>query len=307
MARPVAPPPVHWPHKQRVPSPIQPAMPPAPQRLAPPPLPPPRPAAPPAVAQRQTTPAPSRPSIPPPPVYTPHAASPARAAQARPAPATPVATLRPEPRHPGGRPWPADVLQAARKKNLSGKKRKRGDDDDEDDETYVPLSEQKKDRTAIPREKRQKIVHNSALKHRNGHYICPGCGRPVMDQKGREIKFKYRSKKGNIHSVSLLAIDHHDPKNPKKSTWAERHQELKKKKVSEQQMKEEYLDESKLRALCKKCNESHQFEGKNINNTLDDFDDYLTDSDEEELNKGLFKPFRDPPPPPPDGGSSLTT
>jgi hypothetical protein len=291
VARPVAAPPVHWPHKQRIPSPIQPAMPPVPQRLAPPP----RPVAPPAVAQRQMTPAPSRPSIPPPPVYTPHAASPARAAQARPAPATPVATLRPEPRHPGGRPWPADVLQAAKRKR------------DDDDETYVPLSEQKKDRTAIPQEKRQKIVHNSAIKHRNGHYICPGCGRPLMNQEGQEIKFKYRSKNGNIHSVSLLAIDHHDPKNPKKSTWSERHQEIKKKKVSEQNMKEEYLDESKLRALCKKCNESHRFEGKNIKTTLDDFDDYLTDSDEEELNKGLFKPFRDPPPPPPDGGSSLTT
>lgn len=124
-------------------------------------------------------------------------------------------------------------------------------------------------------------------------WTCKGCARPLAyeDANTHEfetIDYSYVSKGGTQISRRALELDHHP------ETWARRKEKLSKLGRNKNQLQEAYRDEKNLRALCLKCNQSHDYEGH-------DLSDYDSDSDsgpgrprtpdKEPLNKGRFSSF----------------
>jgi hypothetical protein len=204
----------------------------------------------------------------------------------------------------------AGVIQAARKRG-------RGNDDDSDGE-YIPPHLRKKKK--IPRYRykdgsRERVVKVSAHKKKHYNkkkyrsvYTCRNCGRPVAyyDKSGKfhEGKYAYTSKKNkNLHDGTALAMDHYP-------RWADRYHQHVKNKSNSDEMRDDFQDESKLRALCKACNESHLLE------TGDLPDDYDSDNDgrfdpgtptHEPENKGRWSDFWDKGPGPGSAGGAVST
>ena len=195
---------------------------------------------------------------------------------------------------------PGTVAQASR----------RGRKKDDDDEDYIPKSEQRQLRFSFKRGTEFRVLKQTGHKKKNFNrkkykavYTCLGnaCGRPLgyVDRKGGFVltNYTYRSKGGNLHTLRAVALDHHKP-------WKMRLARLKKKGASREEMREDYQDETRLRSLCKRCNESHAHEGEDLEDYDSDEDgefspDTPTDEVGVSFNWGGFWP---PPPPPPSGG-----
>lgn len=93
-------------------------------------------------------------------------------------------------------------------------------------------------------------------------------------------------------------MDHYPP-------WADRYHQHVKNKSDSEEMKKDYQDESKLRALCKVCNESHLLEKQDLPDDYDSDDDGRYDPGtptNEPENKGRWSDFWDKDPP--DGGGT---
>jgi hypothetical protein len=182
-----------------------------------------------------------------------------------------------------------------------GKKRKKstsGYQADDDEAEYVPPQGKKQKRFHIPKTTQEDVVKTTAhpRKHVNSRYseifTCPGCRRPLASTKGGKggkltfADYSYTSKSGKPHTLRSLALDHQPP-------WAERERILKGKGASIDEMKEDHNDPARLRALCKRCNESHKYETKKKIQYESDTDEegFFTPDDEPE-NKGFYKDFR---------------
>lgn len=166
-----------------------------------------------------------------------------------------------------------------------GKKRKKIDsssDEDSDDE-YVPPSQVRKHRQTFSKDLRRKVI-TKAPRNKSGLYVCPGCGMPLADRKGREIKTYYTSKSGKRHNQVSGQLDHFP-------TWSTRLARLKKQKKSEKAIREDHDDPTRLRPLCLRCNQSHKFE-KTKDLPEDGFSDEEYFSDDNERDKEIWKKFR---------------
>lgn len=188
------------------------------------------------------------------------------------------------------------------------------EDDDADDESsesdgsdgeYVPDHLRKKKK--VPRHAylagtRERVTLTTAHEKKyfnrtkyNAVYTCRVCGRPIAyydkSNNFQENGYAYISKeKKNQHDTTALAMDHYPP-------WAGRYHQHVKNKSSQEAMRRDFQDETKLRALCKVCNERHFLEHSDLP------DDYDSDSDgrrdpgtpkNEPLNKGRWSGFWDP-------------
>lgn len=210
----------------------------------------------------------------------------------------------------GNSPQPIVQLQSKTSGNgviQFGKKKK------DDDEEYIQPGSNKQKRFHIPKRITERVLRQTAHRRANVNkryshiYTCPACRRPLAAiKKGKTslklTKFAYTSKGGNKHSQRALALDHYPP-------WAGRERALKARGATHEEIREDHNDPSRLRALCKKCNESHKYEKrKKISyESEDDEEGYATDDDEHE-NKGFYKDFRkDPPPDPGSGSAGITT
>jgi len=124
-------------------------------------------------------------------------------------------------------------------------------------------------------------------------WTCPGCHRMLAyKQNGKyyEVQYGYDSKSGNYHEQRALEIDHFPP-------WAGRLKSLEKSGANRDEMRDDYQDESRLRALCRVCNGSHQFEGEVIDDydsSEDDFNPQRTPKHETQYNSGQFSGYREP-------------
>jgi hypothetical protein len=175
-----------------------------------------------------------------------------------------------------------------------GRKRKKPDDSDDE---YVPPSKRRKHRHTFSKKLRRTVIRK-APKNKSGLHVCPGCGMPLADRKGREIKTYYTSKSKKRHNIVSGQLDHYPP-------WNKRLKKLERQKKSEEAIKKEHNDPTKLRPLCLRCNASHKFE-----NTKDlpesGFSDEEYYSDDEARDKEIWKPFRKDDRDPPPGGSGVT-
>ncbi|MEA5626573.1 GH-E family nuclease [Nostoc sp. UHCC 0251] len=175
-----------------------------------------------------------------------------------------------------------------------GRKRKKGD---ESDEEYVPPSAKQRPRWNFPKSTRSSVYEKTAHKRKRGNskyeeiYTCRPCRRPLagITKSGefQPAKFNFKSKnKGTLKSQQSGALDHHP-------AWAGRHDSLVKANATNEQIRKDHDDPARLRAMCKKCNESHKYEGTKVSDYESDSDDlgYMT-PDDEPLNKGNYKEFR---------------
>jgi hypothetical protein len=169
-------------------------------------------------------------------------------------------------------------------KSKTKKKKKYDDDSDDEGEPYLPPNEQNKHRQTFGQGLRKTIIKNSSLKNKSGLHVCPGCGMPLADKKGKEIKTYYTSKKGNRHNIVSGQMDHFPP-------WAGRLKKLKSQKKSDEQIREDHDDPTRLRALCLRCNGSHKYE-KTKDLPEDGYSDQEYYSDDEERDKEIWKKFR---------------
>jgi len=90
-------------------------------------------------------------------------------------------------------------------------------------------------------------------------------------------------------SAARCAIDHFPP-------WAGRLAALEKSSASRDEMREDYQDENRLRALCRVCNGSHRYEKKVVpdyDSDEDDFNPQRTPKHETNYNSGQFSGYRD--------------
>ncbi|TCN59954.1 hypothetical protein D0809_08500 [Flavobacterium circumlabens] len=187
-----------------------------------------------------------------------------------------------------------------------GRKKKKDDDE------YLPPQGKKQKRFTIPKRIAERVLRRTA--HRRAHanskyshvFTCPACRRPLAAiKKGKTnlnlTKFAYTSKRGNRHSLRALALDHYPP-------WAGRELALKARGATHEEIRADHNDPSRLRAICKKCNESHKYEKrKKLEYESDDDEEgYVTDEGEHE-NKGNYKDFRKDPDPDPGSGSAGIT
>lgn len=187
-----------------------------------------------------------------------------------------------------------------------GKKNKKDDDD------YLPPQGKKQKRFTIPKRITERVIRQTAHRRANANkryshvFTCPACRRPLAAiKKGKTsldlTKFAYTSKGGNRHSLRALALDHYPP-------WAGRELALKARGASHEEIRADHNDPSRLRAICKKCNESHKHEKRKKLDyeSEDDEEGYVTDDGEHE-NKGFYKDFRKDPDPDPGSGSAGIT
>ena len=195
-----------------------------------------------------------------------------------------------------------------------GKKRKksRSGYEADDDDDYVPPQGKKQKRFHIPKTTQEDVVKTTAhrRKHVNPRYseifTCPGCRRPLAFTKGGKggkltfTRYSYTSKSGNRRTLRSLALDH-------QPVWAERERILKGQGASIDEMKEDHNDPDRLRALCKRCNESHKYETKKKIQYESDTDEegFFTPNDEPE-NKGGYKDFRYDKDDDPNSGAGIT-
>jgi hypothetical protein len=176
-----------------------------------------------------------------------------------------------------------------------------------DNDDYVPPWEQPKKkqlrfnfRAATPeniiRGTAHSVVHFDTSRF-NAVFTCRNCGIWLgYEDKGGAFHltdYVFISKSKKKHTQRALSIDHYpDP-------WADRLKKHKQKGSTDDVMRKDYQDESRLRALCKRCNESHEFE-------YDDVDDYSSDSSDDDFgpdrtpkhetqyNSGSWSGYRDP-------------
>lgn len=183
------------------------------------------------------------------------------------------------------------------KKNQKKRKRQDSESDDDGSGDYVPPQAKKQKRYHIPNDTRDHVIEHTAHERTNVNsnfdaiYTCPGCTRPLAYKKKGSKKleltrFAYTSQSGNPHELRALTLDHYPP-------WAPRERDLKSKGATDSEIREDHNDPDRLRALCKKCNESHKYEKKKkvSYESEDEEDGYHTPDDEPE-NKGFYKDFR---------------
>lgn len=163
------------------------------------------------------------------------------------------------------------------------KKRKRSDDDSDDD--YIPSNERRKYRRTFNGRVRMQVIKRTALRNKNHHYVCPGCGRPLATKDGKEIKTYYISKSNKRHDIKSAQMDHYPP-------WHKRLEKHTKKKSSEEEIRRDHDDPNGLRALCLRCNGSHKFENKE-NLPEDGYSDDEYYSDDDTRDDSIWKNYRD--------------
>jgi len=137
-------------------------------------------------------------------------------------------------------------------------------------------------------------VHFDKTKY-NAVFTCRNCGMMLAfeDTWGSFTltKYVYMSKSGKLHSGErALELDHHP-------TWNKRLKKHKKDGTSRDERREDYQDESKLRAICTNCNASHELEGWDIpdyDSSEEDYDPERTPKHETQYNTGLWSGYRDP-------------
>jgi hypothetical protein len=202
----------------------------------------------------------------------------------------PLASAHPAAQRPSG-----STIQRSRRKK------------DDDDEDYVDPSEQPKEKqerfnflTATPENVTRTTAHNVVHFDQtrfNAVYTCPTCKRMLAyeDTGGtfHLTEFGYLSKSGKQHTLRALTLDHHPV------TWADRLAQHDKQGSTKAEKREDYQDESRLRALCKVCNESHKYENKNVkdydsDSSDDDFNPERTPKHETQYNSGSWSGYRDP-------------
>lgn len=175
------------------------------------------------------------------------------------------------------------------------------------DGDWIPPWEQKKKkqlrfgfREATPenviRATAHRAVHFDQTRY-NAVFTCRNCKIMLAyeDKSGdfHLTDYVFISKSKKKHTQRALSIDHHpDP-------WAERLAVHKKKKSTDDVMRKDYQDESKLRALCKVCNESHALEGVDLDDydsdsSDDGFDPERTPKHETQYNSGSWSGYREP-------------
>jgi hypothetical protein len=182
---------------------------------------------------------------------------------------------------------------------------KRKQDDDDDD--YVDPSEVPKEKqlrfnflkpTAenVIRSTAHNVVHFDAARF-NAVYTCPTCRRMLAYEDTGGVfhltQYGYISKSSKVHKQRALELDHHP------EPWAERLDDHKKKGSTNDEMREDYQDETRLRALCRVCNGSHKYENKDVDDydsdsSDDDFDPKRTPKHETQYNSGSFSGYREP-------------
>lgn len=155
----------------------------------------------------------------------------------------------------------------------------------EDDEDWKPPSERRKHRSTFGKALRRRVIMSSAKRNRRRLYVCPGCGMPLADRNGREIRTYYISKSGKRHNRVSADIDHYPP-------WAPRLARLKKKRASTAAIRKDHDDETRLRAFCHRCNQSHKYESSATPDN--DFSDDDYQSDDDDRDKEIWKNFRGP-------------
>ncbi|QHI38334.1 hypothetical protein IMCC3317_37250 [Kordia antarctica] len=156
---------------------------------------------------------------------------------------------------------------------------------DESDEAWLPSSQQQKHRSTFSKALRRRVITSGALRNKNRMYVCPGCGMPLADRKGREIRTYFISKKKKKrHNIVSGQLDHY----PK---WSGRLKKLKKKRKNDAQIRTDHDDPSRLRPLCLRCNASHKFE-KTKDLPEDGYSDQEYHSDDNERDKEIWKKFR---------------
>ncbi|MFN3259383.1 MAG: DUF4157 domain-containing protein [Pikeienuella sp.] len=174
-----------------------------------------------------------------------------------------------------------------------------------DDEEYVPphLRKKKKQlRFSFRAQTPENVIRATA--HKMAHpdlsrftevFTCRKCHRVLAycDLAGKFYltNYTYISKENkNKHKQRSLALDHYPP-------WAPRLKKLTKAKASAEEMREDYQDETRLRAICKVCNESHEYEEdeelSDYDSDEDDFDPPRTPKHESPHNPGSFTGYYD--------------
>lgn len=177
----------------------------------------------------------------------------------------------------------AAIIQFGKKKR--NKKRKRNDDDDDSDSEYQPPSKRRKHRQTFSNKLRMEVIRRTALRNKNRHYVCPGCGMPLATKDGKEIKTYYISKSNKKHSIKSAQMDHYPP-------WRKRLEKHRKKKSSEEEIRKDHDDPKKLRALCLRCNGSHKFEDtEDLPEEGYSDDEYYSDDDTRD--DAIWKNYRD--------------
>jgi hypothetical protein len=145
----------------------------------------------------------------------------------------------------------------------------------------------------------QTVIENTA--HQVAHFdtgrftavwTCPNCQRMLAytDLAGtfHLSEYGYMSVNENEHRQRALELDHHPP-------WAPRLASLERRGASRAEMREDYQDEGRLRALCRVCNGKHNLEGKQVKNYDSDDDDFnpqRTPKHETQYNTGQFSGYR---------------
>jgi hypothetical protein len=168
---------------------------------------------------------------------------------------------------------------------ISRKKRKvRKSGYESDSEDWVPPSHRRKHRQTFSKKLRRDVIMRGALRNKNRMYVCPGCGKPLADSKGREIKTFYISKSKKRHNIVSAQLDHYPP-------WAGRLKKLKAKRKSDQEIRKDHDDPTRLRPLCRDCNQSHKYE--NVKELPDSgYTDDEYQSDDEARDKEIWKKYR---------------
>lgn len=162
---------------------------------------------------------------------------------------------------------------------------KNDDSDDDSDDEYQPPSKRRKHRQTFNNKLRMEVIRRTALRNKNRHYVCPGCGMPLATKNGKEIKTYYISRSNKRHNIKSAQMDHYPP-------WSKRLEKHRKKKSSDEEIRRDHDDPKGLRALCLRCNGSHKFE-----NTEDLPEDGYSDeeyySDDDSRDDEIWKNHRD--------------
>ena len=125
-------------------------------------------------------------------------------------------------------------------------------------------------------------------------WTCRICHRMLAYEENGVFKlsqYGYLSKKKKkFHQQRSLELDHYPP-------WAPRLSSLEKQGATFDEMRTDYQDESRLRALCRVCNGSHKYEKKktlpDYDSSDDDFDPPQTPKHETQYNSGQFSGYYD--------------
>jgi len=169
------------------------------------------------------------------------------------------------------------VIKTAKKKRKSRRAL-------DDESKWIPPNEQRNHRQAFSKKLRRQVIMSGAPRNKNNLYVCPACGRPLADAKGNEIITYYISKAKKRHNIVSAQLDHYPP-------WKGRLKKLKAKRKSDEEIRKDHDDPSRLRPLCHKCNLSHKYENvKDI--PKKDFSNDTYHSDDEERDKEIYKKLR---------------